>query len=144
MGYDDVILKMGEFGRYQRRIYFVLCLPAISCAFHKMGGVFLSAKTDFRCLLPDENPENATFPISSEIASINFPWDNKENNWSRCERYDFGITDLQNVSYTNISLTTPTVKCDSFVYDKSQYILTATTEVGKFNFQVENAWNELV
>lgn len=48
MAYDDVILRMGEFGRYQRRVYLLLCLPAISCAFHKLAGVFLGAKMDTR------------------------------------------------------------------------------------------------
>lgn len=48
MAYDDVILRMGEFGRYQRRIYVLLCLPAIICAFHKMGGVFLGPKMTTR------------------------------------------------------------------------------------------------
>jgi len=48
MAYDDVILHMGEFGRYQRRVYLLLCLPAISCAFHKLAGVFLGAKINSR------------------------------------------------------------------------------------------------
>lgn len=48
MSYDDVIAKMGQFGPYQRRIYILLCLPAISCAFHKLAGVFLSAKMNSR------------------------------------------------------------------------------------------------
>lgn len=48
MAYDDVILRMGEFGRYQRRVYLLLCLPAISCAFHKLAGVFLGAKMNSR------------------------------------------------------------------------------------------------
>ncbi|KAH1003435.1 hypothetical protein HUJ04_003451 [Dendroctonus ponderosae] len=44
MGYDDVISMLGDFGRYQKRIYFLLCLPAILCAFHKLGNVFLIAE----------------------------------------------------------------------------------------------------
>lgn len=34
--------------RYQKRIYLLLCLPAILCAFHKLGNVFLVAKADHR------------------------------------------------------------------------------------------------
>lgn len=48
MGYDHVLEKLGEFGRYQQRIYILLCLPAISCAFHKLAWVFLGAKADHR------------------------------------------------------------------------------------------------
>jgi len=48
MAYDHVLERLGEFGRYQARIYFLLCLPAISCAFHKLAWVFLGAKVDYR------------------------------------------------------------------------------------------------
>ncbi|XP_015524354.1 organic cation transporter protein [Neodiprion lecontei] len=134
MGYDDVISHMGEFGRYQRRIYFTLCLPAICCAFHKMGGVFLAAKTDFRCMLPNENPENATFYLSPDIINMRYPWDNKTESWSRCERYD-------NTEFAdqggNVSRQLTVVECDSFVYDKSQYALTATTE---WNLVCNKGW----
>ncbi|ENN83449.1 hypothetical protein YQE_00193, partial [Dendroctonus ponderosae] len=50
MGYDDVISMLGDFGRYQKRIYFLLCLPAILCAFHKLGNVFLIAEPPSRNL----------------------------------------------------------------------------------------------
>lgn len=48
MTYDDLLHKIGDFGKYQKRIYFFLCLPAISCALHKLAGVFILAKTDHR------------------------------------------------------------------------------------------------
>lgn len=41
MGYDEVLAHLGDFGRYQKRIYLLVCLPAISCAFHKLASVFL-------------------------------------------------------------------------------------------------------
>lgn len=48
MSYDEIIPLLGDFGRYQKRIYFLLCLPAILCAFHKLGTVFLVADPDYR------------------------------------------------------------------------------------------------
>lgn len=54
MAYDDILLYLGEFGPYQRRIYLLLCLPAIVCALHKLGGVFLMAKAQNRSV-PDKN-----------------------------------------------------------------------------------------
>lgn len=48
MGYDSIIPLLGDFGRYQKRIYFLLCLPAILCAFHKLGNVFLIAEPKYR------------------------------------------------------------------------------------------------
>lgn len=125
MGYEDVIILLGDFGRYQRRIYFLLYLTCISCAFNKMGGVFLTAKTDFRCLLPQENRDNASFFLPPEVANLTRPRDDETGGWSQCERYDVDFIDLHNTSDALL----PTVKCDAFVYDKTDYDLTVTTEV---------------
>lgn len=48
MAYDDVLPYLGAFGRYQKRIYVLLCLPAILCALHKLAGVFLQANVKHR------------------------------------------------------------------------------------------------
>lgn len=48
MAYDDVLLHLGEFGKYQKRIYLLLCLTVIPCAFHKLAGVFLGAVPNHR------------------------------------------------------------------------------------------------
>lgn len=48
MAYDDVLHHIGGFGRYQKRIYFLLCLTVIPCAFHKLAGVFLGGKPKHR------------------------------------------------------------------------------------------------
>ena len=39
--FDDVLKQIGQFGRYQKRIYFLLFLPTIFCAMHKLAWVFL-------------------------------------------------------------------------------------------------------
>jgi hypothetical protein len=69
MAYDDVILRMGEFGRYQRRVYLLLCLPAISCAFHKLAGVFLGARMDSRYDF-NELKENTKTYNREKVASV--------------------------------------------------------------------------
>jgi OCT family organic cation transporter-like MFS transporter 4/5 len=48
MAYEDILPYLGEFGRYQKRIYLLLCLPAILCALHKLAGVFLQANVNHR------------------------------------------------------------------------------------------------
>jgi OCT family organic cation transporter-like MFS transporter 4/5 len=58
--FDDVLKVMGEFGRYQKRVYFLLFLPTIFSAMHKLSWVFLGAQVDHRCRLPNE-PDNASF-----------------------------------------------------------------------------------
>lgn len=48
MQFDDVIIQLGQFGKYQRIQYFLLCIPAILCVFHQLSAVFLSATPEFR------------------------------------------------------------------------------------------------
>ncbi|XP_014220696.1 organic cation transporter protein [Trichogramma pretiosum] len=127
MAYDDVILKMGEFGRYQRRIYLMLCLPAILCAFHKLAGVFLNAKMESRCLLPFENADNATFGLPTSILNASYPWDAKASSWSQCERYN----------ETSGGWANSTVKCQHYVYNRTQY---ASTTASQWDLVCERDW----
>ncbi|XP_046616201.1 uncharacterized protein LOC124303246 [Neodiprion virginianus] len=127
MGYDNVISHLGEFGPYQRKIFVVIFLPMISCAFHLMGGTFLAGRPDFRCLTPEENPYNATY-TSNTTQPV---WDNETEAWTSCERYDLSHQVLNNTP------TPPLVKCDSFVYDESQYGFTVSTN---WNLVCDDAW----
>ncbi|KAG7207391.1 hypothetical protein KM043_009046 [Ampulex compressa] len=152
MAYDDVILRMGEFGRYQRRIYLLLCLPAISCAFHKLAGVFLGAKMDSRCLLPHEYAENATFYLPEATMNASYPWDYEIKGWSQCERRDvvgainetmeryFDSLRDRDGSHSQKSLLPPNggrSRCEEFVYDRSKYKSTTTSE---WNLVCDRAW----
>ncbi|XP_048514305.1 organic cation transporter protein-like isoform X2 [Athalia rosae] len=130
MTFDDVVVLTGQFGRYQWRIYFLLCLPVISVAFHSMSGVFLGAEPDFRCLLSDESSQNATFQLPPDFMDTVYPWDSQTGSWSQCEKY-VNFTDAETMNSTS------TVKCSSFVYDKSIYELTTTTE---FNLVCNKSW----
>lgn len=153
MAYDDVILRMGEFGRYQRRVYLLLCLPAISCAFHKLAGVFLGAKMDSRCLLPNESMENATFLLTQEAMNASYPWDYEIEGWSQClrrdilaganetyERYlDTGHEDgpIQKPYSPGGLIAKGLRPCDKYVYDRSKYRSTTTSE---WDLVCDRAW----
>ncbi|EDW98974.1 organic cation transporter protein [Drosophila yakuba] len=119
MGYDDVITHLGEFGPYQKRIYYLLCLPAIVCAFHKLAGVFLLAKPDFRCALPYEN--GSTYELSPHLWNLSYPQDD------RCSYYDVDYS----AAYLNGSIprsSNNTKTCSRYVYDRSKYLNSAVTE----------------
>lgn len=137
MAYDDVILRMGEFGRYQRRIYLLLCLPAIICAFHKMGGVFLAADFGTRCLLPVENLGNVTFKLDEAYLNVSYPIEKSEP--SKCKMYDIkippSVTTLD--QYFSFANKNPHEKreissCEKFVYNKTE---------NKMNNTVVSDWN---
>ncbi|XP_016944470.4 organic cation transporter protein [Drosophila suzukii] len=120
MGYDDVITHLGEFGPYQKRIYYLLCLPAIVCAFHKLAGVFLLAKPDFRCELPYENG-SATYELPTHLWNLSFP------GGERCAYYDVDYSgEYLNGSQPRTS--NETKSCSSYVYDQSKFLNSAVTE----------------
>ncbi|KAF7993231.1 hypothetical protein HCN44_006291 [Aphidius gifuensis] len=51
MTLDDVIIRIGEFGKYQKKTYVLLCLPVIFCAFHKLSTGFINYEpTTLKCL----------------------------------------------------------------------------------------------
>jgi len=112
MSYDEVIPLLGNFGRYQRRVYFLLCLPAILCAFHKLANVFLQAKPDYRCRLSNESPD-ANFTLPPEVWNASYPWDSTNNKYKSCSMYDEQHQEID---------------CSEFIFDKSKYESSAVIE----------------
>lgn len=133
MGYDDVFPYMGEFGTYQRRIYLLVCLPAISCAFHKMAGVFLLAKPDFRCQLPFEFA-NASYSLNETIFAQSYPIDGFTKKRTTCQYFDTNYTD----EYFNSGIpANKTVTCSEYIYDHSKY---ASSTVTDWDMVCNRAW----
>ncbi|XP_016981512.2 organic cation transporter-like protein [Drosophila rhopaloa] len=121
MGYDEAIVHLGEFGRYQKIIYFLICLTSIPVAFHKMAGVFLLAKPDFRCALPFEN--GSSYELPPHLWNLSYP----QGVSGVCAYYDVEYSE----EYLNGSLprtTNETKSCSSYVYDRSKYLNSALTE----------------
>lgn len=133
MAYEDVLKHLGEFGRYQKRIYLLLCLPAISCALHKLVNVFLQAKAKHRCQLPFEY-KNASYFLPVDELHMSYPWDESVGNWSSCLRLDTNFT----LDYFHHGIPADsTVKCDTWIYDKSVY---KSSTVMQFNLVCDDAW----
>ncbi|GLG96482.1 Uncharacterized protein GBIM_03452 [Gryllus bimaculatus] len=119
MAYEDIFLYLGAFGPYQRYIYFLLCLTNISCALHKLAGVFLQAKIDHRCSLPFES-NNATYQeLPRELYNMTYPWDTRLKAWSSCQRLDGDFSDEY---FINNLPSNHSVYCDNgWIYDKTTY-----------------------
>lgn len=127
MGYDDVIPYLGEFGKYQKRIYYLLCLTAIPCAFHKLAGVFLLATPNHRCLLPFEQTNDTTYTSSEQFWNISYPIDELRNSYSRCEFLNADYTEDYLSGHQPIA--TESNYCDrGWVYDKIVYKSSTVTE----------------
>lgn len=117
MAYEDLFTYIGDFGRYQKRIYFLLCLTAIPCGLHKLAGVFLMARPDYRCQIPTEL-SNASYGLSDDTLRMTYPIDSLTGNYSKCERLDANFSE----EYFKANVpATRTVACDSFIYDDSKF-----------------------
>lgn len=153
MGYDEVLVPLGDFGKYQRLIFFLLCLTAISCAFHKMSRTFIFAKPNFRCQLPFEHQANGThlndskandFELPAHLWRLAYPADTADPNIGRYEACSyFNIEDKyyqllgssvlaynnsNSLLHQNITLSNETVPCNGYIYDRSKITNSAVTE----------------
>ena len=87
VSFDDVLVDLGDFGKYQKMIYFLLFLPTIFSAMQKQSWVFLGAKSPHRCRLPEE-AHNATFHNPDINLTARIPWHVRDNRPSYCSMYD--------------------------------------------------------
>ena len=49
---DRVLDDVGQFGRYQKVFYVLLCLPAVFTSYVTLSSVFTQATPEFRCVVP--------------------------------------------------------------------------------------------
>ena len=76
VSFDNILQDLGEFGRYQKRIYFILFIPTIFSAMQKLSWVFLGAKAEHRCKLPYEEDTWSAFSDISFNDSCTYYNDN--------------------------------------------------------------------
>ena len=92
--FDDILVHLGEFGRYQKIVYFLLFMPTIFSAMHKMAWVFLGAKVNHRCRLPFETLEgdveigDQIFYNSTKNVSRYYKWDEDNDRFHQCSWID--------------------------------------------------------
>ncbi|XP_030375914.1 organic cation transporter-like protein [Scaptodrosophila lebanonensis] len=137
MGYDDVIVLLGDFGRYQKVIYFLICLTAVQVALHKMAGVFLLAKLNYRCALPFEPSNSSDYDLSPELWNLSYPSEQKKG--QACEYYNANYSE----AYLNGSqpwTTNGTRSCSRYIYDHSKYESSAVSELNLVCGRKSLAW----
>ena len=133
MEFDDLLIQVGEFGRYQRWVYFALCLVAIPAAFNNLAIVFLAGVPDHWCSVPSLDK----FNLSHEARmNLSIPKETRDGAsvYSQCEMYD---VDFSNLTTSGIQVLMrngngsnfPTRACESWTYDYSQYTSTITDQV---------------
>ena len=58
--FDDILLSLGEFGRYQKVLYFLFSLPYVLTSMQLLGWVFTGAELPHKCQKPPEICSNTT------------------------------------------------------------------------------------
>ncbi|XP_063863454.1 carcinine transporter-like [Scylla paramamosain] len=84
MDFDDLLPHVGEFGRYQKLLIFLICLPAcIPCGFHAFNQLFMSPVPPHWCRVPALEEEGLT-PLQARNISIPREAD---GSFSQCMQY---------------------------------------------------------
>lgn len=130
--YDSATAFLGEWGRFQKQVFYLLCLRAIPCGYTALSVVFLAGTPQHHCLIPAQanlTPvwENSSIPLE-ERSGGGAP------ERSLCSRYK--LTDVQRYSERGLLpadvnwSTVATEGClDGWQYDQSIYASTVVSEV---------------
>ncbi|XP_014484477.1 PREDICTED: organic cation transporter 1-like [Dinoponera quadriceps] len=95
--FDEVLVHVGEKGRYQNIMYYLLCIPAtLPAAFLAFSQVFVSASPEHWCRIPEL--ENLTDLMSLEDRkALSLPYSVKSDGrrvYSKCQMYDVNYTEI--------------------------------------------------
>lgn len=122
---DEVLETIGQFGRYQKIIFVLICIPGISCGIVMTLAVILLGIPNHRCRLPGY--ENDTYSIQDathqEHVSRYIPppaADDSSLLYDKCHTYSYNAS---NTKFDNSShpINATLVKCTSWVYDDSEF-----------------------
>ncbi|XP_060072912.1 organic cation transporter protein-like [Ylistrum balloti] len=121
--FEQVLGTIGEFGLYQKGVFLLLCLTYVIADFHLLISVFLLGTPNHRCAIPGY--PNDTYAIQSsyheDLVNRHVPTSTDETlKYVQCNLYDR--------SYDGDDNSTDLKACSSWVYDKSVFINTFTSE----------------
>uniref|UniRef100_A0A914X8G0 Major facilitator superfamily (MFS) profile domain-containing protein n=1 Tax=Plectus sambesii TaxID=2011161 RepID=A0A914X8G0_9BILA len=90
MKFDELLYShLGEFGRYQKMQFFLVCIPTLFTAMHALSWTFTAADLPHRCRMHDEPLDNVLY--NNNISALRAPVDCDKNSThcipSGCLRY---------------------------------------------------------
>uniref|UniRef100_A0A8C5PW85 Solute carrier family 22 member 3 n=1 Tax=Leptobrachium leishanense TaxID=445787 RepID=A0A8C5PW85_9ANUR len=148
--FDEVLKEAGEYGRYQKRVFILLCMTGITFAFSFVSVVFLGQLPEsYWCRTPEVEQISKICAWSPhEERNFTVPWtaaERSEQSQSHCHMYDVkwnNSTSSLNCadplsSFTNQSLGQLPVKpChDGWVYEEYR-----TSIISQYNLVCSDAW----
>ena len=134
MLYDDLLKRIGEFGKYQRLQYFLICLVSITSSLHSMNMVFVGPVPRHHCQ-PTTTQEPSTWSnlTNGQRADLLYPIDlDTADEHNQCSIYNMTEVDWDEGDYdTWIKLNRTVIdKCpDGWWYSTEYYDSTIVSEV---------------
>lgn len=127
MDLDDLLPQVGEFGRYQKLMLWLVCLPAcLPCGFCAFNQLFMANVPKHWCKINEISNRTEHFGIP-KIDNISY---------SSCERYKFNWSNLNEDDDELIfDETSPRESClDGWQYDTKDVSSSIVIDVGKSFF----------
>ncbi|CAH1271927.1 SLC22A3 [Branchiostoma lanceolatum] len=137
--FDEILTKyLGEFGRYQGWVLFLMCFAEIPVGFHQVASVFLAAVPAYHCAVPGLVTSRDCRPIPQAL-DMSIPWTQEKNEsrqYLQCSRYNLTEQDYnmssaafwQNHSPESLSAG-GNISCDrGWEYDCTTFTTTIVTE----------------
>uniref|UniRef100_D6RH54 Solute carrier family 22 (organic cation transporter), member 5 n=2 Tax=Mus TaxID=862507 RepID=D6RH54_MOUSE len=132
--YDEVTAFLGEWGPFQRLIFFLLSASIIPNGFNGMSIVFLAGTPEHRCLVPH------TVNLSSAWRNHSIPLETKDGRQvpQKCRRYrlatiaNFSELGLEPGRDVDLEQLEQESCLDGWEYDKDVFLSTIVTEEQKF------------
>jgi len=126
MKFDEIVQSLGEFGVYQKRVFFLLCIASMSCGIQIMISVFTLGIPQHRCVIPGYPNDTSYHAVNSAhqaLLNTSLAWDpdlGESGAWAQCD-----VTEVDEVTGDR----TPG-QCSQWVYDTSVF---SSTVVSKFD-----------
>lgn len=86
---DAILVRIGQFGRYQIINYVLLCVPMLFNAFFSISYVFTASTVVHRCTVPQCDSPSSVY----EEDWLGFTIPKKNSAWDDCHRYAANISD---------------------------------------------------
>lgn len=123
MDFEDILLEVGDRGKYQKSLIILFLLPSATLLpWFSMNVLFMVSVPEHWCNVPEVAMSNLT--IEQQRQLISPPSDPK------CSMYDINYTDYLTAGHYNVSEDTTTRPCNNgWNYDRTYYESTAATKV---------------
>ena len=134
MELDEVLVMVGELGRYQLINTAILSVSCLCSAFLSLGYVFWAAMPDHWCHVPEL--DHLTNWTLEEKKMVSIPLEETAGDlvYSRCSMYDRNYSQVAPQREAMIQgygsvQGLPTVACEGWTYDTSTYSSSIVTQV---------------